>query len=223
MDEQLGVLFDYVRNSPKLKDNTLIVLCSDNGPEPGAGSAAPLRGHKGQLYEGGVRSPMIVWGPGLVADGRAGTINKASVFAAFDLVPSLLRITGIEAEQSIRFDGENVADTLLGKSDASRKSPLFWRRPPDRPGDAGENWPDLAVREGNWKLLCEYDGSHAELYDLVADPRENTNVAATNDGLTKHLIAAAVAWHQSVPQDNGPHIVPAPPTKKGKSKAKTAR
>ncbi|MGH7127166.1 MAG: sulfatase-like hydrolase/transferase, partial [Planctomycetaceae bacterium] len=66
MDEQLGVLFDVIRGDETLRDNTLILLCSDNGPEPGAGSAGPFRGSKGMLYEGGIRSPLIVWGPGLI-------------------------------------------------------------------------------------------------------------------------------------------------------------
>jgi len=56
-DEQLGALLDYVRTSNKLKNNTLVLICSDNGPEPDAGSAGPLRGHKTMLYEGGIRSP----------------------------------------------------------------------------------------------------------------------------------------------------------------------
>lgn len=223
MDEQLGVLFDYVQNSPKLKGNTLIVLCSDNGPEPGAGSAGQFRGHKGTLYEGGIRSPLIVWGPGLINRDQAGHIDNASVLAAIDLAPSLLDIAGIQPPESIRFDGENMAATLLGKSQASRTAPIFWRRPPDRPGDANDNWPDLAVREGVWKLLCEYDGSHPELYNLQADDRETENLATKNDALTKRLAAAARAWHQSLPPDNGPHIAPAPPGKKGQRKSKAAK
>jgi uncharacterized sulfatase len=64
MDEQLGPLFEAIRRSPRLRDNTLIIFASDNGPEPGAGSAGPFRGAKATLYEGGVREPFIVWGPG---------------------------------------------------------------------------------------------------------------------------------------------------------------
>ena len=53
----------------------------------------------------------------------------------------------------------------------SRKNPIFFRRPPDRDSFFGvKNLPDLAVRSGKWKLLCEYDGSNAELYDLSTDP-----------------------------------------------------
>ena len=58
MDRQLGKLFDHIRNDPELADNTMILICSDNGPDPGAGSAEPLRGYKTHLYEGGIRSPL---------------------------------------------------------------------------------------------------------------------------------------------------------------------
>ncbi len=66
MDRQLGRLFDHLRSNAALRDNTLLLICSDNGPEPGAGSAGPFRGSKTTLYEGGTRSPLIIWGPGWV-------------------------------------------------------------------------------------------------------------------------------------------------------------
>ncbi len=76
LDEQLAPLFDYIRQRPSLRTNTLIVVASDNGPEPGAGSAGLLRGHKGMLYEGGSREPFIVWGPGLVKESACGTRQR---------------------------------------------------------------------------------------------------------------------------------------------------
>ena len=57
MDRQLGKLFDHIRNDPELADNTMILICSDNGPDPGAGSAEPLRGYKTHLYEGEYARP----------------------------------------------------------------------------------------------------------------------------------------------------------------------
>lgn len=203
MDEQLGTLFDYVRNSEKLRDNTLIVMCSDNGPEFGAGSAGPLRGHKTTLYEGGIRSPLVVWGPGIIGADKSGTTNEKSVFAAFDLVPSLLAITGASADPQVQFDGQALPDVLLGKSDASRSQPIFFRRPPDRPELNKEQLPDLAVRAGNWKLLCSYDGDEVELYDLATDEGEKTNVAQDHPQVVSRLKRALLEWHKSMPSDNG--------------------
>jgi len=204
MDRQLGPLFQFVRNNPKLTNNTLILVCSDNGPDVDAGSSGPFRGSKATLYEGGIRSPLIVWGPGLVAKEAAGTWNRTSVFSAIDLVPSLLSIAGIAIPQGLFFDGENVSPALLGKQAVSRKSPLFWRRPPDRKFFAGTGpYPDLAIREGRWKLLCEYDGSRPELYDLEADPAEAKNLADQQGQVVSSLREKLVAWHTGMPQDNG--------------------
>jgi uncharacterized sulfatase len=205
MDEQLGVLLDYIRSRPQLRNNTLILVCSDNGPEPGAGSAGPLRGAKTMLYEGGIRSPLVVWGPGLIDPDKAGTSNRVSFFAAIDLVPSLLAVAGAEPPEGVEFDGQSLPDVLLGQSESSRSKPLFFRRPPDRDSFYGDkDLPDLAVRDGHWKLLCEYDGSLPKLYDLATDCGETTNLSANHPAIVERLTASVLAWHQSVPPDNGP-------------------
>jgi uncharacterized sulfatase len=203
-DDQLSVLIDRVRNDKALRDNTLILICSDNGPEDGAGSAGPLRGKKGMLYEGGIRSPLIVWGPNFVPKDKAGTKNANSYFAAIDIAPSVLAISKVDTPKGTTFDGESMADVLLGASDHPRSKPLFFRRPPDRPKHEVEgNLPDLAGRDGNWKLLCEYDGADPQLYNLESDPGEANNVAKSNPEVTEHLTTAVVDWHRSMPPDNG--------------------
>ena len=141
----------------------------------------------------------------------AGHHNEASVFSAMDLVPSLLKIAVAKPPESVVFDGENVADTLLGKCSASRSAPLIWRRPPERKflGPNRRPQPDLAVREGNLKLLCEYDGSSPKLFDLVHDPAETTNIAEQHPRLVQRLMAAALGWHQSMPPDKGVNYISA--------------
>jgi uncharacterized sulfatase len=204
MDEQLGVLFDYIRNSNTLRDNTLILVCSDNGPEPGAGAAGPFRGAKTMLYEGGIRSPLVVWGPALIDSTNAGMVNTSSFFAAIDLVPTLLKVTGVQPPPDVEYDGEALPGVLVGESKASRSRPLFFRRPPDRNTSYGErNLPDLAVRDGRWKLLCEYDGSCPQLYDLANDRGETANIAADRPDVVKRLAASVIAWHKEMPPDHG--------------------
>jgi len=224
MDRQFGRLFDHIRNTPALRDNTLILVCSDNGPDVGAGSAGPLARHKATLYEGGTRSPLVVWGPGLIAPGQAGTHNETSVFAALDLVPSLLAIAGVVPPADAAFDGQNLAPVLRGESTASRAAPLFWRRPPDRKFAYGAGpLPDLSVREGDWKLLCEYNGSQPELYNLAADPGEATNVAGQHPDVVRRLTEALLAWNKTMPADHGPGLgaesKPKPANKKRNSHA----
>jgi len=205
MDRQLGRLFTLISSDPELKGNTLVLICSDNGPEKGAGSAGPFRGFKTHLYEGGVRSSLIAWGPGLVQ--KQNHVNRRSVFSAVDLVPTLLDITGSPRPKGIEYDGESLPTTLLGKADNSRKAAIYFRRPPDRDSFYGDNdLPDLAVRDGKWKFLCEYDGSEPELFDMETDRGETKNIASKHPELVNRFTRACIAWHQSLPPDNGPQL-----------------
>ncbi|MFN3190585.1 MAG: sulfatase-like hydrolase/transferase [Aureliella sp.] len=204
MDRQLGRLFDRVRTDPLLAENTLILVCSDNGPSPGAGRAGPLRGYKTHLYEGGTRSPLVVWGPSLLE--KSHFVDKDSVFSAIDLVPTILDLTNTPQPEGKPFDGESLVPTLMGQG-GSRREPIFFRRPPDRNSFYGiDDLPDLAVRSGPWKLLCEYDGSQPELYDLLKDPGESKNLSEAFPNVVNRLTSALLEWHASMPPDNGPEL-----------------
>jgi arylsulfatase A-like enzyme len=206
MDRQLGKLFDHINGSENLRNNTLVVVCSDNGPEKGAGQSGPFRGYKTHLYEGGIRSSLVAWGPGMIKE--RGKVNRTSVFSTIDLVPTLLQITGTKNPQGIQFDGESLPEVLLGKSSESRKSALFFRRPPDRDAFYGDNdLPDLAMRKGKWKFLCEYDGSEVELYNLEDDRGEKENLAQTNDIIVASMKDQVIQWHKSMLPDSGDKLV----------------
>jgi uncharacterized sulfatase len=185
MDRQFAKLFDFIRGNPALRENTLVLICSDNGPEQGAGRAGELRGFKTHLYEGGIRSPLIVWGPGIVSEAAVGSRNTTSVMAAIDLAPSLIRLSGAEPPPNAAYDGVDMLDTLLGRSDASRDRKSFY---------GIENLPDLALRDGRWKFLCDYDGGRPELYDLNSDPGEKENLAEERVDKVKELTSKVLAW-----------------------------
>ncbi len=215
MDEQLAPLFERIRKDPALRDNTLIVFCSDNGPETGAGSAGGLRGGKTWLFEGGIRSPLIVWGPGLMAAGSAGTTNDESVFCALDLNRSIYTLTNTPLPEGVTLDGEDLAETILGSSVEGRKSPIFYRRPPDRPGFSqgfeDQDNPDLAAIEGNWKFLVNLDGGDAQLYDLASDPAESKNLATVRTEVTERLRKSVISWNATLPKDGSdPAFDPGP-------------
>ena len=141
---------------------------SDNGCELGAGQAGPLGDTRRIFLEGGIRSPLVVWGPGLIAEDAVGTRNTSSVFSAIELAPSLLRLAKAEAPEGTLYDGEDVLETLLGRSTAGRKAGdlLFTATPRSKNFYGFDQLPDLAVRQGPWKLLCDYDGSRTQLYNL---------------------------------------------------------
>jgi uncharacterized sulfatase len=207
MDEQLGVLFDRIRSDRALSMNTLILVMSDNGPEIGAGLSSPLRGSKGLLYEGGVRSPLIVWGPGLLAEGVAGTHNRSSVLSAIDVNRSLYTITNTSLAEGADLDGEDLSSTLLGRKKESRSAPIFWRRPPSESFEKkNTDSPDLAVRDKKWKYYVNYDGSNPQLYNLKADRSESKNILQSNKVVAERLHAELIQWNASMPVDAGdPH------------------
>ena len=201
MDRQFARLFDVIRDDPTLRDNTLVLICSDNGPAEEAGTAGPFRGYKTHLYEGGIRSSLIAWAPKLIK--KAGYVDRDSVFSAIDLVPTLLALTNTPAPSGVAFDGEPLVGTLLGDG-GSRQAPIMFRRPPDRDAFYGvDDLPDLAVRNGKWKLLCEYDGSDAELYDMETDRGESMNIAGQHPDVVAELAKSLIAWHESMPADHG--------------------
>ncbi len=215
MDRQFGKLFDLIRGDESLRDNTLVLICSDNGPEMGAGSAGPFRGFKTHLYEGGIRSSLIAWGPGMLK--KKNHVDSETVFSAIDLAPTLLELAGAAAPKGTKYDGESLPGAVLGEG-GSRKAPIFFRRPPDRDAFYGDNdLPDLAIREGIWKLLCEYDGSEPELYDLSRDRGEQESLANKHPEIVARMAKKLIAWHQSMPPDNGAAYVR---KAKGKKKRK---
>ncbi|HUY92887.1 MAG TPA: sulfatase-like hydrolase/transferase [Pirellulales bacterium] len=208
-DRQIGRLLDGLR-AMKAEANTIVVLAGDNGPQPSfeRKRTAGLRGMKWSLYEGGIRTPLIVRWPGAVP---AGHVNETTVIAAVDLFPTLCSLASVPAPDGIDFDGEDLSSVLRGRP-RLRTRPLFWeygrklapqasqglRRFP-YPNEPDSKSPNVAVREGDWKLLINADGSGAELYNLASDQNETRNLAAEQPEVLKRLTALAVAWRRSLP------------------------
>ncbi|HOJ53863.1 MAG: sulfatase-like hydrolase/transferase [Phycisphaerae bacterium] len=196
MDRQLGRVFDYIRSEPKLRENTIVLLASDNGPERGLGVTGGLRGSKGNLYEGGIRSPLIVWSA-RIPKSAAGSKNEKTVLAAMDVAPSLLALAGVPAPEGVAFDGMDMGEALVGRAMPQRGTPIMWVRPPDRPGP-NNNWPDLAIRDGDWKLLVNRDGSRTQLFNLADDRAEKTNVADEHPKIVERLSRQVIEWDRSI-------------------------
>jgi len=190
-DRELGRLF------AALPTNTLVIYASDNGALPTFNQARTLglRGSKLSLYEGGIRLPFIARWPGKVPAGR---VDDATVLAAVDMFPTLCAIAG--AKSNTVSDGEDLSAALLGK-EVKRTKPLFWEYGRNTNSFAypqgTHRSPNVAMREGKWKLLINADGSRAELYDILADPDETKNVAAENGAVVERMSKAALGWRRS--------------------------
>lgn len=206
MDRQIGRLLQAL-GKMGLERNTLVVFSSDNGPEDihidnsawsAAGSAGPLRGRKRSLYEGGVRVPFVVRWPGVVPAGR---VDRTSVVAAVDFLPTLCAIAGSEVPKAVaaHLRGEDVSAALRGSNQWSRTQPLFWQwrfRVYNHPWNRS---PMLAVREGPWKLLMNPDRSRVELYHIPEDPGEQNNQAGHRPDVAEKLAEKVLAWEKTLP------------------------
>lgn len=150
----------------KLAENTVVILFSDNGGLSRVTNNAPLRGGKQELYEGGIRVPLIVKWPGHVPEKS----TSAQPVISHDLFPTLLDLAGEETPTPTQLDGLSLTGLLNGGEIFPQRR-LVWYYPhyARRPG--------AVVRDGDYKLIEHYDPPQVELYNLAEDPSETTNLA----------------------------------------------
>lgn len=200
MDRQIGRMLARIREL-KLHGNTLVVFMSDNGPLPTFRQTrtAGLRGSKLSLYEGGVRVPMIAWWPGKIPESR---VDEKTVISSLDLFPTFTELASGKLPTNYAGDGANASAALLDKT-IERKKPLFWEYGRNTNsfafGRGANRSPNLAMRDGNWKLLVNADGTDAELYNLETDAQEERNVAKDESVRTAEMKAAALQWRKTLP------------------------
>jgi len=217
-DNKVGMVLDALKRNG-LEENTLVVFSSDNGPakskegdkgEPGKwrshysiGETDGMRGQKTSLFEGGVRTPLIMRWP---AQTPAGIKNDTTVLTAVDLLPTFCAAAGVTPSEDDKLDGENLLEALKGKP-TLRTRPLFWRTSGN---EADPNyWPDLAVREGDWKLVTTFDGSRVELHNLIADRDEDIakDKSKENPELVAKLTKMALDWYATHPTKADPTCI----------------
>ncbi|UCG47008.1 MAG: sulfatase-like hydrolase/transferase [Phycisphaerales bacterium] len=175
MDYEFGRLMKTM-DEMKLRDKTFVMFTSDNGPEGlrryrkavnSFGSAGPLRAGKLSLYEGGIRVPGIIRWPGRV---KAGSVCREPVNGT-DVLPTLCAIAGVDVPAARPIDGANILPIFEGKK-LERKVPLYWRY------DLASSRPfNVAMRQGDWKILADNKMTKFRLYNLAEDIAEKHNVA----------------------------------------------
>lgn len=172
MDRDIGTILEQLRHY-KIESNTVVFFSSDNGPHREGGvdskffnSAGPLRGIKRDMYEGGIRVPLIVRWPGHVPAGKVSD----QVWAFWDILPTVAELTGAKTPSGI--DGLSFAPTLLGRPQEKTHEFLYW--------EFHEGGSKQAARSGDWKVIRPGPGQALELYDLKADLGETNNVASSH-------------------------------------------
>lgn len=199
-----------------LYEDTMIWYTSDNGPEgrhefgkfykddspySGSryrGSSGGLRGRKRETHEGGIRVPAIIsWPNGLKAVGVApGTLSAEPIIGS-DIFPTLLDLAGVETPQNIKLDSASIRPLLEGQS-FERGKPLYWRNSFAWRGDYKY---EVAIRDGEWKLLADTLLTEFKLHNIIKDPRETTDLSALYPEVFERMKQQLLAYDRDVLQE----------------------
>lgn len=178
MDRDIGRILDHLKQQ-KLDENTIVFFTSDNGPHQEGGadpeffnSNGELKGIKRDLYEGGIRVPMIVRWPGRV---KAGAVSDR-VWAHWDFLPTAAELAGAKAPG--RLDGVSMAAALMGRPQPEHPY-LYW--------EFHERGFQQAIRMNDWKAVRLKPGAPLELYDLKRDVGETTNIAGEHPQVVRQI------------------------------------
>ncbi|TWT91858.1 sulfatase-like hydrolase/transferase [Neorhodopirellula pilleata] len=180
MDEAIGEIIRVLQQQ-SCYDNTIVIFFSDNGGSGGSDNT-PLRGKKGQMWEGGIRVPMIIrWPSGGIPPGR---VND-SFLTSLELVPSLLAATKTSTPDDLILDGFDWWDCLRGAGESPRDQ-MFWQRRDHK-----------AARVGDWKWV-DMGTAGGGLFDLSIDIGETNDLSQQHPDKRQELEASFETWRQSM-------------------------
>lgn len=219
-DDRIGQLLDTL-DQLNLAENTLVLFSSDNGPARSSrkstlslqydtatgagwnvaaskGITGGRKGYKAALFEGGIGVPFIARWPGKIA---AGKIDDQSILSAVDLLPTFCELGGAPLPSGYTPDGISQVATLMGDGQTTRSKPLFWKTSGSWPKKEHQpnHWASYAIVDQQWKMLANEDLSYSELFDLVADPLEKTNLSDSNPEVVKQLVSKLNGWKSELP------------------------
>lgn len=176
LDRDVGQIF-HVLDSLGIAEQTIVFFCSDNGAaerwEGRFDSSGPLRGRKRDMYEGGIRSPFIIWNPTLIEPG----INDSTMGYFADIFPTLAEIAQLKRMPTV--DGKSLWPTIRKKASLSNDRYLYW--------EFHERGFQQAVRWKNWKVIRLAIGEDLQLFNLAEDPSEQQDVANQHPKLIKQF------------------------------------
>ena len=181
MDDAVGTVLDALSRLGMDK-NTIVVFTSDNGGVASGDNYstnnAPLKGGKGNQWEGGIREPYFIRVPWMNLSGKTCQVPVSGT----DFYPTLLDLAGLALRPEQHRDGLSLLPLLKGGNLAERD--LIWHYP--HYGNQGGE-PSSIIRRGDWKLIHYYEDGREELYNLAKDPSETSDLAGKNPELARQL------------------------------------
>jgi len=209
MDQAIGQVLTTL-DEEQLSENTLVMFFSDNGGAAysvGGADNAPLRGGKGETFEGGIRVVSLLRWPAAI---KAGSVSE-QVMHVFDVFPTLAAAAGVVMQNSKKLDGENLWPSIQSGQPTPRSKPLFFTSEIPIFGNF-----NFAAIDGNWKLVQEVKQTLVEtnttnwLFNLSEDPNEYDDLSAAQPQRAAALANAILDWRALHPI-NGVRAKMAPP------------
>jgi arylsulfatase A-like enzyme len=208
LDADVGKLMDELKEL-NIDDNTIVIFSSDNGPHKEGGndpkffqSSGPLRGIKRDLYEGGIRVPLIVRWPRKIPVGQVSDLPVAF----WDFLPTFADVAGVQPPKNL--DGISMLPTMLGKTQTNQHDFLYW--------EFHERGFQQAARMGDWKSVRPQASEPLELYNLKTDLGEKTNVAAAHP----EIVAKFDTYFKTARTESANFPIKPPPAKKEEAEGK---
>ena len=196
IDEGVGMIRKQLEKLG-LAENTLIIFTSDNGGETRVTDNAPLRGGKSELYEGGIREPLLAFMPGVTPSNAV--INTPT--ANYDFYPTICEFTGIDKNNYANVDGISILSSMKGNEPkAENERAFYWHYPLQKKHFLGGRSAG-AIRVGDWKLIEFFDTSERELYNLKNDLGEKHNLYYVNYKKADSLQNMLINWRREVSAD----------------------
>lgn len=188
MDDAVGLVLNTLKETG-LDKNTIVIFTSDNGGVTSGDNYStnnlPLKGGKGYQWEGGIRIPYVVSVPWMNQHGQ----RNDSPVAGSDFYPTLLELAELPLRPQDHIDGKSIVPVLKGKT--LKERPLYWHYP--HYGNQGGR-PVSIMRKGDWKLIHFWEDSHDELYNVVKDIHEDTNLAKSQSKRAKEMSKTLLNW-----------------------------
>ncbi|GAA5497389.1 hypothetical protein Rhal01_03583 [Rubritalea halochordaticola] len=208
IDDNMGKLFKRL-DRMGVTENTIVIFLTDNGPNTRR-YVGRFRGKKSELYEGGVRTPLLIQWPGGI---KEGTKVKHSVAAHIDLMPTVLDACGVEGLPQ-NLDGRSILSQLKAPDTSMEERPIIIQY---HRGDEISKYHSCMVRRGKWKLVHPSGTQREsfvgepkwELYDLEKDPGEVDDLSVSHPDVVAELVAIYEAWYTDVSSERKDQ--PSPP------------
>lgn len=194
MDKGIGDVINTL-DEMNMRENTIIIFLSDNGGRAEHAVNFPYRGHKGMLFEGGIRVPFCISWPKGIKPGQ----KIDDPVTGLDILPTLMSAGNISNNKNLALDGIDLMPLLQNEQSSLSERPLFWRY------SGGKGW---VARKGNYKLIHSLYKEKTMLFDLETDPFEHKDISSLHSEIVTQLKNEYKAWDAQMmePLWDDPHV-----------------